>query len=47
MKKLYLLGLVLVMFLLTGCERKNKNLEGATIYTTIYPVEYITNYLYT
>lgn len=46
MKKLYLFCLFLMMVFITGCELKKQTLEDATIYTTIYPVEYITNYLY-
>ena len=33
------------LFLITGCFKKD-NLENITIYTTAYPIEYITNQLY-
>ena len=47
MKKLKVLLLfVLVIFLTCSCDIKNKVLENATIYTTVYPVEYIMEYLY-
>ena len=36
----------MLALLLMGCSFKNDDLEGATIYTTIYPINYITNYLY-
>lgn len=44
MKKNILL-LIVALFLLTGCFKKD-NLEDITIYTTYYPIEYITEYLY-
>ena len=30
----------------TGCNLKKDNLESATIYTTIYPIKYLTEFLY-
>ncbi len=38
--------LVLTLVLLSGCSLKGSSLDDATIYTTIYPTEYIMNYLY-
>lgn len=47
MKKMKYLIISLVMILvLSGCSFKNNTLENAKIYTTIYPVEYIIDYLY-
>lgn len=43
MKKL--LPILLIIFLSTGCFKKD-NLEGIDIYTTVYPIEYITTKLY-
>lgn len=43
-KKILLL-LIPVVFL-SGCSFRKDNLEDATIYTTIYPVEYLVNFLY-
>lgn len=43
-KVLTLIGLVISSFLLCGC--KNDSMEGITIYTSVYPIEYITNELY-
>ena len=37
--------LIHLMFL-TGCNLKKDNLESATIYTTIYPIKYLTEFLY-
>lgn len=46
MKKLFkLLSSFILIISLTGCFMKD-NLEDITIYTTAYPIEYITNYLY-
>lgn len=46
MKKLFFTSLICVLFLsLTGCFKKD-NLENITIYTTAYPIEFITNSLY-
>ena len=46
MKKNKLLMLLLVIpLLLTGCF-KDKNMDGITIYTTSYPIEYVTKRLY-
>lgn len=47
MKKIKLLIMsILAISLLNGCSLKTNNLENAKIYTTIYPVEYIIDYLY-
>ena len=43
--KIIIISLV-VVFLFTGCSLRTNNLENAKIYTTIYPVEYIIDYLY-
>ena len=44
MKKIFLL--ILSLFLLTGCSLKKDNLENATIYTTIYTIKYLTEFMY-
>lgn len=45
MKKLFIsLILIVVTLSLTGCKRDS--MENITIYTTTYPIEYITNRLY-
>ena len=44
MKKI--ISLLLVLILLTGCSFGKNNLDNATIYTTVYPISYIVNYLY-
>ena len=38
--------LVLAIFLTTGCSLTKDSLEDATIYTTVYPIEYLTEFLY-
>ncbi len=43
MKKL--IPVLFLVFLLTGCFKKD-SLDGIEIYTTVYPIEYITNKLY-
>ena len=43
-KLLLLLGVI--SSLLCGCNLSKDSLENATIYTTIYPVKYITEFLY-
>lgn len=46
MKKLLLIT-ILSVFFITGCDfLKNDAMENIDIITTIYPLEYITNYLY-
>lgn len=42
-KKVLCLGLILTMA--TGCFKRD-DLEGVDIYTTVYPVQYVTDYLY-
>ena len=45
MKKIFLL--IISIFLLTGCSLfKSDALEGADVYTTTYPVNYLIDYLY-
>lgn len=49
LKKIYLLLVIpMLCFLLSGCEFSfNKDsLEDSTIYTTIYPIKYLTEFLY-
>lgn len=47
MKKIKFLIIVLVLISLTGCNLfKRDNMENINIITTIYPLEYATNYLY-
>lgn len=46
MKKLYKIVVMFIIVIgLTGCFKRD-NLEGIDIYTTVYPIEYITNRLY-
>ena len=45
MKKFKILLILLVVFGLTGCFKRDE-LEDATIYATAYPIEYIINRLY-
>ena len=40
-----IVSLILCLFLITGCFKRD-TMEGIDIYTTIYPIEYITNRLY-
>lgn len=45
MKKLFkFMGLVLVIFLFSGCT--NDSMDNIEIYTSVYPIEYVTNELY-
>ena len=37
---------MLLIFLTTSCSIQKDDLEGAEIYTTVYPINYLTNYLY-
>lgn len=47
MKKIKIFSLLIAMLILvSGCSFEKKNLEDANIYTTVYPITYITNYLY-
>lgn len=46
MKKITITSLILfLLFGMTGCIKRD-NLEDITIYTTVYPIEYITEQLY-
>lgn len=46
MKKIIIiLNILIISLLSTGCFKRD-TLEDITIYTTSYPIEYITNYLY-
>lgn len=46
MKKILILCSVILCFILTGCNIKRDTMEDITIYTSVYPIEYITNRLY-
>ena len=37
---------LLLIFFATSCSLKKDDLEGATIYTTVYPINFLVNYLY-
>ena len=46
MKKRYVVSLLLVMLLtMTSCFKRD-SLEDVDIYTTVYPIEFVTDYLY-
>ena len=45
MRKLIKLLIIPIILLITGCV-KNESMENITIYTTNYPIEYITKQLY-
>ena len=42
----YLFLFLAIISLSIACSLKTDDLEGATIYTTIYPIDYVTKYLY-
>lgn len=44
LKKIFLLSLSCI--LVSGCSLTKDNLQDATIYTTVYPIEYLTEFLY-
>lgn len=47
MKNIKLLGVLLsILFLTSACSFNTTSLDNATIYTTVYPVKFITEYLY-
>ena len=48
MRKFMVYGILLIglLVLTTGCNLQRDNLRGATINTTIYPIEYLTAFLY-
>lgn len=46
MKFKKLLGMALCLLLLSGCSLNKDNLENAQVYTTIYPIKYLTEFLY-
>jgi len=46
MKFIKLLGVFITSLVLTGCLFKRDTMENIDIYTTIYPLNYLTNYLY-
>lgn len=41
-----LVALLLLIFFATSCSLQKDDLEDAQIYTTVYPINYLTNYLY-
>ena len=47
MKKIKYLGVLFILIILatTGCFKRD-NLEGIEIVTTVYPLEFVTDYLY-
>lgn len=45
MKKIKIILLITIIFLFTGCFR-NDSMENINIITSVYPIEYIVNYLY-
>ena len=44
-KKITIFTLIIMLLATTGCFKKD-NLEGINIVTTVYPIEYVTSYLY-
>jgi len=46
MKRIKIVIISIILILLSGCSFRSNKLENAKIYTTIYPVEYIIDYLY-
>lgn len=46
MKFIKILGVTTLSLILTGCLFKRDTMEDIDIYTTIYPINYLTNYLY-
>lgn len=49
MKKSFLKNILifsLIILITCSCTIQKDDLEGATIYTTVYPIKYVTNYLY-
>lgn len=46
MKYFKLLGISLLSIVLTGCILKRDSMENINIYTTVYPLNYLTSYLY-
>lgn len=46
MRKRIFILLILTIFIVTGCNVKKDNMEGITIYTTIYPIRYLIDSLY-
>lgn len=45
-KKIIILFLISCLFTITGCSIRRDTMENINIYTTSYPIEYITNCLY-
>jgi len=45
MKKIKIFIIVVLLFISTGCLKED-SFEDIKVYTTVYPIEYITNYLY-
>lgn len=45
MKKLTFISILFLCFIFTGCIKRD-SMEDITIYTSVYPIEYITNRLY-
>ena len=45
MRKIFNIFLIAVIFLSNGCIKRD-SMENINIYTSVYPIEYITNWLY-
>ena len=45
-RKLTYLIIAFILIVTTGCSIRRDTMENINIYTTAYPIEYITNYLY-
>lgn len=45
-KAIYIISLFVVIISTTSCVIKRDNLENVDIYTTVYPIEYLVDYLY-
>ena len=42
---IFILGILIILFA-SSCSLKKDDLENAVIYTTVYPINYLTKYLY-
>ena len=42
-KVIHIIMSILICLIITSCSIKTDDLEGATVYTTVYPINYLTN----